>query len=180
MSDGNQFYEVPSLSTLPSYFEPSLYSEFNIKMNSAPTSALPSTHATSSASAGASNASNATSLASLHSWSVASAGFVGPQTALSEEEARAQIEAYIRTSSWFQLHEMETLIGGPGVPACASQLAPPGHSIWACFFKKVRRDGTLVFKCITCGHESHRLHRAVNHQRAKWGHKPFPCTDSGW
>jgi len=148
-------------------------------MNPAPTSAMETnivalirTPVTPMASAGGA-AGAATSLASPPS-------SVGPQTTLSDKAARGQIEAYVHTSVWLLLHAMEPRVGDPGVPACALQLAQPGHSIWACFFRRVRRKGTSVFKCTACGHESDRLHRAVSHQRAKWGHKPFPCTDLGW
>ena len=114
------------------------------------------------------------------STSTANAGIVAPQEALSDKAARARIEAYIRASVWFQRHTMEPRVGKPGVPAYAVQLAEAGQSIWACFFKRVRRKGTSNFKCSACGHESDRLHRAVAHQRTKWGHKPFACTDPGW
>ena len=107
-------------------------------------------------------------------------GVVAPQTGLSDDAARAQIEAYIRISLWFRMHALESLVGESGVPLSALQLAKRGHSIWACFVKRVRRKGRLFFKCTACGHESDRLHRAVGHQRAKWGHKPFACTDPGW
>ena len=114
------------------------------------------------------------------STSAANTGVVAPQSPLSDGAARAQIIAYIRASFWFQLHAMESRVGELGVPVSASQLAKRGQSIWACFFKRVRRKATLVYKCTACGHESDRLHRAVSHQRAKWGHKPFACTDPGW
>ena len=110
----------------------------------------------------------------------ANTGVVAPQPSLSDDAARAQIEAYIRTSIWFRMHVLESLVGEPGIPVSASQLAKRGHSIWACFVKRVRRKGRLIFKCTACGHESDRLHRAVGHQRAKWGHKPFACPDPGW
>ena len=107
-------------------------------------------------------------------------GVVAPQTALSDDAARAQIEVYIRISLWFRMHASESLVGESGVPLSALQLAKRGHSIWACFVKRVRRKGRLFFKCTACGHESDRLHRAVGHQRAKRGHRPFACTDPGW
>ncbi len=114
------------------------------------------------------------------STSTADMGVVVPQPTLSEDVARAEIEAYIRTSIWLRMHVLESLVGQSGVPVSALQLAQRGHSIWACFVKRVRRKGRLVFKCTACGHETDRLHRAVGHQRAKWGHKPFACTDPGW
>ena len=180
ISDGNQFYEAPLLSTRPPYLEPSPHSAVNIEMHPAPASSLISTPTMPMASAGAGAANSPTSLRSSSPSSAANTKFVAPQTALSDKAVRAQIEAYIRASVWFQLHEIETRVDAVGVPACALQLAQPGHSIWACFFKRVRRNGTSVFKCISCGHESDRLHRAVSHQRTKWGHKPFHCMDPGW
>ena len=75
---------------------------------------------------------------------------------------------------------MEPCVGQPGVPDCALQLAKSGYSIWACFFKRVRRKGSTILKCVDCGHETVRLNRAVGHQRVKWEHKPFACTDAGW
>ena len=116
-----------------------------------------------------------------------------PPPAISTGDARQLIEDYIKGSTWYQTHMMEPSVGDVGVPACALllvgelgvpvsalQLAKRGHSVWACFVKGVRREGRLIFKCTTCTHETDRLHRAVNHQRAKWGHKPFACTDRGW
>lgn len=154
ISDGNQFYEAPLLSTRPPYLEPSPHSAVNIEMHPAPASSLISTPTMPMASAGAGAANSPASLRSSSASSASSAAntkFVAPQTALSDEAARVQIEAYIRVSVWFQLHEIETRVDAVGVPACALQLAQPGHSIWACFFKRVRRNGTSVFKCIACG-----------------------------
>ena len=105
---------------------------------------------------------------------------VEPQLALSDTAARAHIMAYILASVWFRSHEMEPCVSQPGVPDCALQLAKPEWSIWACLFKRVRRRGVTVLKCVECGHETPRLNRAVGHQRAKWEHKPFACTDPGW
>ena len=104
----------------------------------------------------------------------------GPQPALSDAAARAHVVAYIFTSVWFSSHEMEPRVGQPDVPDCALQLAKPEWSIWACLFKRVCPRGINIFKCVECGHETLRLSRAVGHQRAKWEHKPFACTDPGW
>jgi len=184
LSDGNQFYEVPLLLT-PSDVGASLV---NVDTNCAPTSAtgasliaLPHLLATPtpSAAAGAGVAAHLVS-PPASSTSTANTGVIAPQTALSDGAARAEVEAYIRTSSWFRLHAKESRVGELGVPVSASQLAKRDQSIWACLFKRIRRKGRLVFKCTACGHESDRLNRAVSHQRAKWGHKPFACTDAGW
>ena len=75
---------------------------------------------------------------------------------------------------------MEPCADGTGVPGCALLLANAGESIWACFFKRTRRNGATVFKCVSCDHKTDRLNRAVEHQRAKGQHKPFACTDQGW
>ena len=103
-----------------------------------------------------------------------------PQAVSSDDAARAQIVAYIHTARWFQLDVLEPRVGDSGIPVSALQLAQRGHSIWACLVKRVRRKGRRIFRCTTCKHETDRLHRAVSHQRAKWGHKPFACTDRGW
>ena len=105
---------------------------------------------------------------------------VGPQPALSDAAARAHVVAYILASVWFRSHEMEPCVGQPGVPVCALQLAKPEWPIWACLFERVRHRGITILKCVECGHETPRLNRAVGHQRAKWEHKPFACTDPGW
>jgi hypothetical protein len=189
ISESNQPYEAPLLPTPPLYFEPSPPSPVNIEMNPAPTLAMETNvvltllhipaSPTPNAGTGAGAAIHLVSLPPSFI-GTANAGVVAPQAALSDNAARAQIEAYIRTSLWFQLHALESHVGELGVPVSALRLARRGHSIWACFFKRVRRKGTLFFKCTTCGHESNRLHRAVSHQRTKWGHKPFACTDPGW
>ena len=169
ISDGSSFYEVP----LPFSLE--------FEKNQGPTavelelSVLPTTLAapTRSATARAAIPPDFLPLSST-------TRVVAPQIALSDEEARAEIETYIRASIWFVFHMMEPRVGGEGVPECALQLAKPGGSIWECFVKRTRRKGSIIFKCVACGYESDRLHRAVSHQRVKWGHKPFPCTDPGW
>ena len=179
VTDGNTFYEVP-LPLVP----PSEFGLSPVERNQALTSPMetesdvpPQIPATPmpSAAAGA-----ATLPDPLPPPSTTITTVVRSKKALSDEAARMEIEAYIRTSDWFELHAMESRVAQQGVPACASQLAQPGQSIWACFFKRIRRKGAPVFKCVACGHESDKLHRAVSHQRAKWVHKPYACTDSGW
>jgi len=53
----------------------------------------------------------------------ANTGVAAPQRNLSENAARAQIEAYICTAQWFQLHALEGRVGESGVPVSALQLA---------------------------------------------------------
>ena len=189
ISDGHQFYEAPLLSTpLPKY-DHTLHSVVDVKTNPVPSLGMETNlvFALLHAPAPLSQGSGAGTEAAIHlvplppsSTGTANTGVTPPQTVLSDNAARAQIEAYIRTSRWFQLNALEARVGDSSVPVSALQLAQRGHSIWACFIKRVRRKGRLTFKCTTCRHETDRLHRAISHQRAKWGHKPFACTDSGW
>ena len=99
---------------------------------------------------------------------------------MSQADARAVIKAYILAAAWFTAHEMEPRVDGEGVPECARLLASPEDSIWACFYRRVRRDGLAIFKCAECPHQAPRLDRAVDHQRSKLGHKPFACMDRRW
>ncbi len=191
LSDGYQFYEAPLLSTPPMKYYPTLHSavEVDIEMNPAPSLSMGTNlvftflHVPSPFTPGPSPGTEpvihlnvALSLLSTGTANTVTA----PQTVLSDNAARAQIEAYIHTARWFQLDILEARIGDSGVPVSALQLAQLGHSIWACFVKRVRRNGRRIFKCTTCTHETDRLHRAVSHQRAKWGHRPYACTDLGW
>ena len=181
ISDGNRFYQVPVPWIPLSNVNPS---PIDVDAGSATEANLP--HLLAAPMPNAASGTEAT----IHivpfppsSTGTVNTGVAAPalQTAaLSDDAARAQVEAYIRISLWFQLHALESLVGESGVPLSALQLAKRGDSIWACFVKRVRRKGKLIFKCTACGHESDRLHRAVGHQRTKWGHKPFPCTDLGW
>jgi rubredoxin len=184
ISDGNRFYEVPVPWTPSTAVDPSPVAVGTNGATEANLTPLPHLPAAPmpSAAAGAGATIHFVALPPPSTGCSASANtiVVAPQTALSDDAARVQIEAYIRTSLWFRVHELESLVGESGVPLSASQLAKRGDSIWACFVKRVRRKGKLIFKCTSCGHESDRLHRAVGHQRAKWGHKPFACPDPGW
>ena len=99
---------------------------------------------------------------------------------MSQASSRAVIKDYILASAWFKAHAMEPCVDDAGVPECALLLAGPGDSIWACFFRRVRRNGVANFKCGDCPHVTDRLNRAVDHQRSKWEHQPFACTDTGW
>ena len=173
ISDGDKFYEVSLPRTPP---------PVGVDMIRPPTPTRETSLAAASMSSAAAVVDAAVHLPSFppESTGTANTEVVAPQTTLSDDAARAQIEAYIRTSIWFRVHVLESLVGDPGVPVSALQLAKRGNSIWACFVKRVRRKGRLIFKCTSCGHESDRLHRAVGHQRTKLGHKPFACTDLGW
>ena len=102
------------------------------------------------------------------------------QQDMSQDTARAVIGAYILASAWFKAHEMEPCADETGVPECALLLANPGESIWACFFKRTRWNGATIFMCTSCNHKTNRLNQAVEHQRAKWSHEPFACTDPLW
>ena len=104
----------------------------------------------------------------------------GLQPAMSQASARVVIKAYILDSAWFKTHEMEPRVGEAGVPECALLLASLGDSIWACFFRRVRRNRVANFKCAECPHITDRLNRAVEHQRSEWRHQPFACSDLGW
>ena len=99
---------------------------------------------------------------------------VASQTASPDSVVRAEIEAYIRASTWFALHAMESRVGGKGVPAFATRQA--GTINLGVF---PQEDSSYIFKCVACGHESDRLHRVLTPQRVKWGRKPFPCPDPG-
>ena len=173
VSDGHTFYEVSLPRTPP---------PVDVDMIRAPTSARETNLPAVPMSSAAAVVGTTVYPVSFppESAGTANTGVVAPPTTLSDDAARAQIDAYIRTSIWFRVHVLESLVGEPGVPVSALQLAKRGNSIWACFVKRVRRKGRLIFKCTACGHETDRLHRAVGHQRTKWGHKPFACTDPGW
>ena len=99
---------------------------------------------------------------------------------MSQGTARAVIGAYILASAWFKAHKMEPHADEMGVPECALLFANPGESIWACFFKRTRLNCATIFKCASCNDKTDRLNRAVEHQRAKWSHEPFACTDPLW
>lgn len=101
--------------------------------------------------------------------------------ALSDDEARARVEQYIHAAPWFTAHAHEPVVGAPGVPACAAQLAPAGESVYRCFVVLDKpRKNKPVYKCANCEYTSDRLHRVVGHQRVKRNHKPFACPDVGW
>ena len=48
-------------------------------------------------------------------------------TSLTEEEARQTLETWIESSGWYQKDELEPVVGAPGIPTCALQLAERGQ-----------------------------------------------------
>ncbi len=184
ISDGDQFFEVPTRPSSPPYSGSFLDAGMDLTSASpvatalTPTHPLPNLATTTSSTAPAAVASNSSSPSPPPS--TLTTGTSGPQLPISQGAVRAVIVAYILASVWFEAHEMEPRADEAGVPECALLLASPGDSIWACFFKRTRRNGVTIFKCAGCQHKTDRLNRAVDHQRAKWEHKPFACTDSGW
>jgi len=175
VSDGDHFYEVPPVpGSSPASFDVELELASTASVSTTSTHALPDVFTPTSTAPAVPLTPPPGALAPM------SAEIIGPQPALSDAAARARVAAHILASLWYRSHGMEPPVDQPGVPECALQLAKSGYSIWACFFKKVRRKGLTVYKCVKCGHETHRLNRAVAHQRAEWEHKPFACTDPGW
>ena len=81
---------------------------------------------------------------------------------------------------------MEPVVGGPGVPACALQLASSGQSIYCCFLIPVmaRKGKILGWKSATDPASTpDRPQRAIGKERAKRGHCPFKCPrdhDPDW
>jgi hypothetical protein len=142
VSDGEIFFEVLSQPSSPPDFAP------------APTHLLPDV-STPASTAHAIVHNQTPFSAPPPPSSTHVAGIGGPQPAMSQSEARALIVAYILASAWFTSHAMEPCVGELGVPDSAILLAEPGHSIWACFFKRVRRNGVAIFKCVDvgCGHK---------------------------
>jgi len=183
LSDGSQFYQVPSMAGSPHSVDSSLRDiDMDLDSTSPVAAATEPTYlfpelVTPTPTA---PAAVATPSGALPPSSADITEILGPRPASSHQEARAYIMAYILASVWFKSHAMEPSIDQPGVPDCALQLAKEGDSIWACFFKRIRRNRTTVFKCVACGHETSRLNRAVDHQRAEWQHMPFACEDPGW
>ena len=94
-----------------------------------------------------------------------------------EDELRARLERWIRSTRWFRNHEPEPAIGAKGVPRWAAQLASDGRSVYECFVKTARAKGSTIYKCSSpgCKFTNTRLRRVVGHQRKKRNHKPFVC-----
>ena len=105
---------------------------------------------------------------------------------LSDEEARQRMKAWIETSPWLHKDEKEPLVGGPGVPTCALQLAGKGQSIscWFLVAEKDRKGKILGYKCASDPSSTRdRLHRAIGRERVKYYHRPFKCPkyhDPNW
>ena len=184
ISDGYTFFEGPPWPSSPHHFYSSLDATMDLTSASpvvtAPTSTrpLPNLVTTTSSTAPTAVTFNLPSPSALSFTLIT--GTDVPKPAMSHAAARAVIDAYVRDSAWLARHEMEPRVCDAGVPECALQLARPGDSIWACFCRRVRRNGVTIFKCTSCSHKTDRLNRAVGHQRSKWGHMPFACTDRGW
>lgn len=94
-----------------------------------------------------------------------------------EDELRARLDQYIRSKRWFRNHEREPTVGAKGVPKWADKLALSGRSLYECFVKTARENGSIIYKCSSkgCKFKSTRLRRVVGHQRKKRNHKPFAC-----
>ena len=100
-----------------------------------------------------------------------------PDPSLTDEEVRQILESWIQHSEWYRNDELEPVVGGPGVPICALQLAPKGQSIYCCFLVggKGRGGKFLGWKSATDPSGWNRLHRAIARERGKRGHRPFKC-----
>jgi hypothetical protein len=100
--------------------------------------------------------------------------------------ARQIMNTWIMGSKWLHEDEMEPRVGDPGVPICALQLAERGQSIYCCFLVSVkgRKGKILGYKSAsdpTAKPDRHR--RAIEKERAKFGHCPFKCPrdhDPDW
>jgi len=105
---------------------------------------------------------------------------------LSDEQARKSMKAWIQDSRWLREDEKEPIVGKPGVPICALQLAEKGQSIYCCFLvtEKDRKGKILGYKCASDPNSTcDRLHRAIGRERVKYGHRPFKCPrdhDRNW
>ena len=98
-------------------------------------------------------------------------------TSLTDEQARQALETWIEGSEWYQRDELEPIVGAPGVPTCALQLAEKGQSIYCCFLivSKGRGGKVLGWKSATDPSGWDRLHRAIAKERGRRGHRPFKC-----
>ena len=105
---------------------------------------------------------------------------------LSDERARQFMKTWIENSLWLHKDEKEPVVGAPGVPTCALQLADKGQSIYCCFLvpEKDRKGKILGYKCASDPDSTRdRLHRAIGRERVKYGHRPFKCPrqhDPNW
>ena len=105
---------------------------------------------------------------------------------LSNEEARRILDTWIMSSDWLRQDMMEPLVGSPGVPSCALQLASGGQSIYCCFLipvmaRRGKISGWISATDPTSTPDRHQ--RAIGKERAKRGHCPFKCPrdhDPDW
>ena len=100
-------------------------------------------------------------------------------TSLTDEQARQTLETWIELSEWYQKDEIEPVVGAPGVPTCALQLAEKGQSIYCCFLLVAKGRGGKVLgwkSAIDPRSGWDRLHRAIAKERVRRGHRPFKCT----
>jgi hypothetical protein len=99
-------------------------------------------------------------------------------TSLTDEQARQTLETWIEGSEWYQKDEMEPVVGAPGVPTCALQLAEKGQSIYCCFLLVAKGRGGKVLGWKSAADPRSgwdRLHRAIAKERVRRGHRPFKC-----
>jgi hypothetical protein len=105
---------------------------------------------------------------------------------LTDAQAKQIMKAWIETSLWLHQDEKEPVVGAPGVPTCALQLAEKGQSIYCCFLiaEKDRKGKILGYKCASDPNSVRdRLHRAIGRERVRYGHRPFRCPrhhDRNW
>jgi hypothetical protein len=105
---------------------------------------------------------------------------------LSNEEARQVLDDWIMNSDWLRQDRMEPMVGDPGVPPCALQLASSGQSIYCCFLVPIRaRKGTISGwkSAADPTNTPDRHQRAIGKERANRGHSPFKCPrhhDPNW
>ena len=105
-----------------------------------------------------------------------------PTTSLTDEEARHALETWIENSGWFQKDELEPVVGAPGVPTCALQLAEKGLSIYCCFLLVAKGRGGKVLGWKSAADPRSgwdRLHRAISKERVRRGHRPYKCSGHG-
>jgi len=100
---------------------------------------------------------------------------------LSDEEARWILDNWITNSDWLRQDRLEPMVGDPGVPACALQLASSGQSIYCCFLVPVRTGKGKKGKItgwISANDPTgtpDRPQRAIGKERSNRGHCPFKC-----
>ena len=109
-----------------------------------------------------------------------------PTPFLSDEEARQTIHTWIMNSDWRREDKMEPLVGDPGVPTCALQLASKGQSLYCCFLIPVMARGGKISGWTPAADPTSkpdRRQRVIGKERAKRDHFPFNCPrdhDPDW